>query len=293
MTSIKVADDPEVFLAMEDLDLAGMGIADSVWYGSHRSNNSGPGVEFEAHRDYQRGDDVRRINWTLYARQRRLLTKESRRESRRPVHILVDTTGSMNVGNGRYSKFDYARRAAAAITFLAVRQGDLPSVGMLRDGLESPVVPGSGNLHALEICAALSRSKPDREGSIPDALIDSRTLCKKRGFIILISDFFDQETRIFSELSGYRAQGHDVLALQILDPFEVEIPEVGDFEFIDTETGSNLKTSVEPLRVSHAKTVAEWRKHLKQTAAANDIRWESVTTNDSLVDVTRRWLEIA
>lgn len=292
MTATGVTEDPDIFLSIENLELAGRGIADSVWTGAHRSRTRGPGVEFENHRDYQAGDDLRRVNWALYARQRRLFTRESIIETRRPVYLLIDASGSMNVAHGKYSKFNYATRMAASLAFLAVRQGDAPALGILTDELNTALPPGTGNRQALQICAALSGTEPKNTGALSEALANCRTLCQKKGFVILISDFFDGEDTTFSELTSLRAQGHDVLALQVLDPYEVEIPKSGDYEFIDTETGAQFKTSAEPLHESHARAVADWREKLKLTAAEQDLRWESITTNDSLVEVVRRWLDM-
>ena len=85
--SAAVSADPDVFLEIDDLELVGRGLAEAVWLGRHGGVRTGPGVEFHSHRAYQPGDDLRRINWALYARQRRLHVRESRQESRRPVQI--------------------------------------------------------------------------------------------------------------------------------------------------------------------------------------------------------------
>ncbi len=92
--------DPEVFLAVDDLELVGRGLAESVWHGRHGALRSGSGTEFHRHRGYLAGDDLRRVNWALYARHRKLYTKESRLEARRPLHLLVDATGSMATAHG-------------------------------------------------------------------------------------------------------------------------------------------------------------------------------------------------
>ncbi len=290
---MKVTEDPELFLAIEDLELAGGGIADSVWLGAHRSIHRGPGVEFESHREYQPGDDLRRIDWSVFARQRKLFTRESRIDSLRPVYLLVDSSGSMSVSHGRYSKFDYASRVAAAIAFLASRQGDHPAVGLLGKRLEDAIAPRSGLRHVLEICASLIRTKPEGEGELAAALADCHGFCRKRGFLVVISDFLESEEGALSELAAFHASGHDVLGLQVLDPFEVELPESGDYEFVEVETDSRFRTSTEPFRHSHAEAVAAWREKLAYQAALRNLRWDSVTTNDSLVETARRWLEMA
>ena len=290
-TATDIVTDPEIFLCQEDLELVGKGIADAVWYGIHRSRARGPGVEFEAHREYQPGDDLRRFNWALYGRQRKLYTKESRQETRRPVYLFLDSSGSMSVAHGAWSKHDYAKRVVAALSFLFLRQGDSPGLGVLRnESLKIFLPPRSGHAQFLGICAELARSEAMGESDFSAALNACHVQCQKKGFIILLSDFFDPEDRLFSELAGFVGQGHEVLAMQILDPYEEKIPNSGDYDFTDTETGDRFRTSAEPLFEVHAQKVADWRAHLKREAQALGIKWQSVTTDTSLIQAVREWL---
>jgi len=283
--------DPEVFLAMEDLELAGRGIADAVWLGRHGSVRRGAGVEFHSHRPYLSGDDLRRINWALYARHRRLLMRESRQESLRPVYLLVDATGSMNVAHGPWPKYRYAACVAAGMAHLAAGQGDAPSLGILRANLSVAHPPRTGSQHAMGLCAALAANTAEGPGDLSIAINEARALCRRRGFVVLISDFFDKENVLISELAQLRAQGHDVLALQILDPVEAELPTSGDFDFVDTETGARLRMSVEEVRAAHARKVAGWREGLRIAALSAGIRWESVTTAAPIIPLLRRWID--
>ena len=289
--SAAVSADPDVFLEIDDLELVGRGLAEAVWLGRHGGVRTGPGVEFHSHRAYQPGDDLRRINWALYARQRRLHVRESRQESRRPVHIIVDATASMAVANATHSKFHYAARAAAALAYIANGQGDAASLCLLQDRLAAALPPRTGSSQTAGICAALSATTPRGTSDLVRALGEARHICTQRGFIILISDFFDKEDALIVELAQLRAQGHDVLALQILDPMEVELPASGDYEFLDAEDGSRLKTSAEELRASHKKAVAEWRETLRTRSLAAGLRWQTTTTESPLAPILRAWLD--
>lgn len=282
--------DPEIFLATDDLELAGRGLADAVWLGRHGSIRRGAGVEFHSHRSYERGDDLRLVNWTLYARQRRLFIRESRQESRRPVYLLVDATGSMSIGHGPWSKYHYAARVAAALAHLATAQGDAPAIGFLQNRLD-PVLPArNGGGHTAGICAALASTTPAGRGDLAAVMADARHFCRQRGFVVLISDFFDKEDALIDELTQLSTQGHDVLALQVLDPFEVELPTSGDFEFLGVEDGTHLQTSTEDLHREHSSVVAEWRASLRSRSLSNGLRWESVTTTEPIAPLLRRWL---
>ena len=282
--------DPEIFLALEDLELAARGLADTVWLGHHGSILRGSGVEFHSHRGYERGDDLRLVNWTLYARHRKLFVRESRQESRRPVYLLIDSSASMGVKHGPWSKFHYASRALAALAHLAAGQGDAPAFGMLAERLESVIPARTGAPHVAGICAALGGVTPSGTGNPAKALLEARHLCRERGFVVFVSDFFENEDVVIGELAQLRAQGHDVLALQVLDPVEVELPATGDFEFLNVEDGKRMRGSAEEIRMAHARLVANWRAKLRTSAIAAGLRWESVTTAEPLAPLLRRWL---
>jgi len=292
MKQTSTVTDPETFLPLEDLEMIGRGLADAVWLGRHGSIIKGSGVEFQTHREYEEGDDLRRINWSVYGRQRKLYIKESRQESQRPLYLILDGSASMTVSHGQHSKAAYAARLAAGAAFVSVRQGDAPSLTLLEKGKIGLALPprcGGNNLAA--ICTNLGRwTCHDGPGDTLKGLTRARDLCRSRGFVLYLSDFLEDEDDQLKILNEVRAQGHDVLAIQILDPFEVDLPETGDFEFIDSETGERIKTSVESERSEYRKRVNDWRQGLAQTCGLSGIRWASVTTNEAMVPVLRQLL---
>lgn len=289
--SVETVMDPDVFLAVEDLELVGRGLAEAVLHGRHLSFRSGSGTEFHKHRSYLAGDDLRRVNWALFARHRKLFTKESRQEARRPLHVLVDATGSMGTSNGPWTKFRYATRVAAGMAWLAEGQGDSTSLALMRNGLESVIPGSSGQRHFAGICAALASAVPEGIGNMDRIAEELPLFCRRPGFVVLISDFFEREDELLGDLAKLKLRGHDVMALQLLDPFEVELPSGGDYHFIDLESGDRLRTSVEDLRAGHSAAVASWRGKLANGARAAGIHWSSTTTAEPIAGLLRHWLE--
>lgn len=285
-------DDPEVFLATQDLELVGRKLAAALVHGRHRGILQGHGVEFHSHRGYEPGDDLRRLNWQLYARQHKLFTKESRRELQRPVYLLVDVTGSMAVAHGGWSKYAYAARVAAALAQLACLQGDNPALIMLGEGVETALPPRSGGTHVRTLWAELSRAAPGAGKDIAGAMVSARDLMQSRGFVILLSDFLDREVTVFDELAMLRQQGHEVLALQVLDPLETAMPRKGDFEFIDPETGGRVRVSAETHWQRYDQAAATWRRQLAARAVTEGIVWSSATTGQALLQVMAEWLRL-
>ncbi len=129
------------------------------------------------------------------------------------------------------------------------------------------------------------------EGDFDKVADEMPTFCRQTGFVVLISDFFDREDELLGTLANLKARGHDVLALHLLDPAEAELPEKGDYEFVNLESGARLRTSVESLRTLHRSTVAHWRGRLKSAAQASGIRWTTATTADPIVPLLRSWLD--
>jgi uncharacterized protein (DUF58 family) len=286
-------DDPEIYLAAGDLELVGRGLADALVHGRHRGLLRGHGVEFHSHRAYEPGDDLRRLNWQLYARQRKLFTKESRRELQRPVYLMLDVTGSMAVAHGGWSKYAYAARVAAGLAQLACHQGDNPALILLGNGIESALPPRSGSTHVQTLWTELARAGPGRAGDFAGALVMARELLKRRGFVIVLSDFLDREDFTLDELALLRQQGHEVLALQVLDPLEVAIPKTGDFDFIDPESGERIRVSAENHWQQYETAAAAWRAQLATRCAAEGIVWGSATTADPMLAVMAAWLDAA
>jgi uncharacterized protein (DUF58 family) len=284
-------EDPEVYLAAGDLELVGRGLADALVHGRHRGLLRGHGVEFHSHRAYEPGDDLRRLNWQLYARQRKLFTKESRRELQRPVYLILDVTGSMAVAHGGWSKYAYAARVAAGLAHLACHQGDNPALLLLGDGIESALPPRSGSTHVRALWAELARAGPGLGRDLAGAFTAARELLRRRGFVIVLSDFLDKEDMLLDEMALLRQQGHEVLAMQVLDPLEAAIPQTGDFDFIDPESGERVRVSAENHWQTYAAATAAWRAGLATRCAQEGVVWGSATTADPMLAMMAAWLD--
>ena len=276
-------EDPGLFLAIEDLELAAHGIVEGALQGLHRSPFRGHGAEFDSHREYQNGDDLRYLDWNLFARHGRYFTKQFRAETNLNLYLLLDATASMETRRGPASKFRYAARAAAALALLTRRTHD--SAGLSVAERNRPGAPPLRSPRAL--------SRPHRIPRIRHAFRCCRLgqrhgchprTCRHRGIVVVFSDFFDNEERLLRLLRALRQQGHEVIAFQTLDPVGMRLPATGDFEFADLETGKALKTSASEIRDTYARTVAAWREDLRRQCEASGISWISVTTADSLVE---------
>ncbi len=283
-------EDPGLFLAMEDLSMAARGIVEGALQGLHRSPFRGYGAEFDTHREYQPGDDLRYLNWNLYASHGKLYTKQFRTETNLNLYLLIDGTGSMGTKHGPAPKFRYAARAAAALALLTRRTRDAAGLFLLQNGVTSAVPPKARPGQFEDILAALENASPSGVGDIGAAMEEVMVMTRRRGVVVVFSDFFDEQETLLGGLRALREQGHDVLAFQLLDPWEVALPERGDFEFADLETGSTLKTSAPDIRDAYAKAVSDWRDHLRGECEGAGIDWTSMTTTEPLAEVLIQFL---
>ena len=287
---VPVAEDTALFLEIGDLEIATRALVDSLLIGGQRSVRSGAGAEFERHREYQRGDDLRHINWRLYSRSRRLYIKEFRAETNMPVHLIVDGSASMRTGQP-YAKYPWAIRAAAAMAWIALQNRDAAGAALAVEGAGEWLPPRMSSLQFQDIIGMFENHVPNGAGSMAAALGQLSDVCRRRGVVLVCSDFVDNEDEILSALETLVHQGHEVLALQVLSPDEASLPKTGDFFLCDPETGHRSKASFEATRDSYNAAIREWLVRMENNAAAAGISWISVTTADSLTTTLRALLQ--
>lgn len=285
-----IDDDPELFLATGNLALVAQSVVEGALAGLHRSPWVGFSVEFESHRDYQKGDDLRYVNWNLWARHNRLYVKQFRADTNLNLYLLLDCSGSMAAANGRASKWAYAVRIAAALAWIGYRAHDATGLLMLRDKPVQFTPPRSGLSHFHDVLAALSRMPAEGPGNLAAALQQAPDYCRRRGVMVVISDLFDDGGDLIARLNDLRAWGHDVLVIQILDAWEQELPVSGHFIVRDLETGEALRTDAATIRAAAAARVQTWQAGLRRAAIEAGIDWLTVTTAEPLAAVVAGYL---
>ena len=274
--------DPAFFSRLDGLELRARGVVEGVLSGLHRSPYVGFSVEFASHREYAPGDDLRHVNWKLYARQRRLYVKEYDAETNLNLYILLDVSGSMTCANGPMSKLEYGSTLAAALANLALRQRDAAGVTLLADRVIGYVPPRSKPDQLDEILRAILSTPAQQPSDAGRALHQAAELCKHRGLVVIISDFFDDVDRIASGLEHLRFRGHEVILFQIYDPYERGMSLEGNVRFHDLETGEELTTRAEGVRGDYLAALDAWRADLDRECRNRAIDRVELTTADPL-----------
>jgi uncharacterized protein (DUF58 family) len=272
--------DPVLLARISDLPLLARTVVDGFMHGLHRSARKGLSLDFAEHRQYQPGDDLRRIDWKAYARTDRFYVKEYEADTNAGVLFALDVSGSMDYASGAVNKFAYARMLIAALAWLTQRQGDRVGLATFCDRLIEMIPPSTRHLQML--FHALGRAKPTGEGKLPLAIDRVADVATRPGIVVLVTDCYDEPTALGRSVDVLRARGHDVLLFHLLDPAEEDFPFEAAAVFEDGESGLRLPLRPEELKDRYQTM---WRAHraaLEKRFAAGGVDYIPVRTDTPL-----------
>ena len=254
--------DPSVLSSIGGMDFVSRVVVDGTMSGIHRSSHKGGCSKFEDHRPYVNGDELRHIDWRLFARRDRYYVKQFRDETNLQGWLVVDTSGSMRFGMSTISKFDYARTAAACLARLLLKQRD--SVGLSMQGAKrTSFLPArTRSSHFQSVLQQLIQTQPMGDVGIEASLEMLSQRIKRRGMVLVFSDCFGEIQPLVKRLKHLRARGNDVMVFQIVAPEEVTFNLRGDGEFIDLERAMP-SVEVDPARV-RAAYQSSFQRHMQR-----------------------------
>jgi len=274
--------DPNLMASVEDLELVARWVVEGFLHGLHRSPYVGFSVDFASHREYMPGDDLRHLNWKLYGRHDRLYIKQYDAETNVDVHLVLDISGSMTVGDASELKLRYGRLLCASLAHLATRQRDAVGLTLFADGVVEHYLARGNNDHLLSLLAALAQQRTHRPATSPVVLHEIAELMPRRGLIVLISDLYYEPSELLSALDHFRHFGHDVLVFQVLAPLERRLPIDGAVKLVDVETGESLETLAHEIRDSFTAAVGAWIDEIHTGCLARDVDHVCLTTDQPL-----------
>jgi uncharacterized protein (DUF58 family) len=268
--------DPRVLARIGNLDLIARSAVDGVVSGLHQARHLGLSTDFAEHRPYVPGDDVRRIDWRLFARSDRIHVKTFEAETNTDLVLALDASRSMDFASGELSKLDYARMLLASLAHLGARQRDRVGLATFASDLLDMVPPAAGRRDA--VVAALARARPAAGADLATALDRLGVALLRRGIVVVVSDFYLEVTEAARALGGLRARGHDVLVFHVLDPREQDL-ELGDAQVLeDLETGERMPVVPAEVRARYRELVAGHVEALGKACAARDIEYMPLST---------------
>lgn len=241
-------------------------------------------MAFSEVREYQFGDDVRDIDWNVTARFHRPFVKVFEEERELTVMLLIDCSGSLDFGTRREMKREMATEIAATLAFSAIQNNDKIGVIFFSDHIEKYIPPKKGRRHILYIIREmLDFHSESRRTDLAEATATLTRVMKRRCTSFLISDFYDRKD--FSRQLQIANSKHDVVAIQVYDPIDRELPDVGMVKVADAETGHEMiiDTSSRRVRQAHHKYWMEREERLRKTFARSKVDWISVATDQDYI----------
>ena len=282
--------DPVAISRAEALGLNARYIVEGYMAGEHKSPYRGFAIEFAQHREYTHGDDTRHLDWKVLGRTDRYYIKQYEQETNYVANILLDGSESMNYGSGRLTKLQYGKMMAACLAYLILHQGDAVALGLFDTTIRdyTPRSDNKATIHRLMSKLAAFESK--EQTNIAAILHDMALQIRRKGIVIIISDFFDDEEKILEGIQHLRFGGNEVIVFHTMDPHELEFPFMGLVEFEGLEAIPKILTRPSEIRKSYLREVGAFRLRLREGCEKNQCHYVLVNTGQPLEEVLSAYL---
>ena len=282
-----------VVAAIDDLEFAARLVVEGLRAGGHRSPFHGFSADFQQHRPYRTGDDLKYLDWKILARTDRLYSKQFRETTSMSVMIVLDASASMAFPEDGVSKFRYGQIVAASLAYLIAAQGD--AVGLmttshaLRDRLTYLPAKGGRN-HLRLLIAQIDKLSPSGSWQPDRVIARGAELLKRRGTVVVISDFYDEEDATRRELRRVASRGHDVAMLHIVSPAETTFPYRGDLEFEELESGERRLINAGAVEAEYRSAVSAFLDGWRNQARRDGIDYALMSTGSPPEQALRGYL---
>ena len=272
--------DPKVLARIGNLELVARSVVDGFINGLHRTSVFGASVDFAEHRGYVAGDDIRRVDWRLFARTDRYYIKEYEADSNANFSVLMDVSRSMGFGSGGVSKLEYAKMLAACLTYLVHRQRDRVGLIAFDNDIVDHVPPSAKHMET--VLHVLDRLKPSRPGSLKAPLHKMAEHFGRRGLLVLISDLYEEPDAILEAIGPLRFRGSEVIVFHVLDEAELEFNFDDASSFEDLESGEQIPIVPEGLREEYRRMIQAHIAAIAERCSAGRIDYRMLNTSAPL-----------
>ena len=277
--------------ALGQLELIARQAVDGLLSGKHRSKHRGGTSDFAEHRSYATGDDIRRIDWKLHARNDRYHVRTYEDETNLRALVVVDASGSMAYEGSTASKFDIARQTASCLTRLLMRQRDSVGLAVIDKIVREEIPAGLRPSTLSRINQSLAAASVAGESDVAGSLLALRPSSRRRGLLVLISDCFGDPGALGDALAVWSAAGHDCIVIEVLAPEEMEFNFRGPTAFEDLEfSGSMLELDAGQIRNLYLERFSLHRDHLREAMQRGRASHLLLRTDDSMVESLRKFL---
>jgi len=285
--------DPNVLAGIASLDLVAKTVVDGFVAGLHRSPDFGFSQEFAEYRAYTPGDDLRHVDWNLFARTERCYLKRYRGETNSQLTVLLDASNSMHYTSGPPRKMDYARYIAASLFYLAIHnQRDAAGLIVFDNEVREYIKPSTRPGQLARLFAGLDQAEPRALTNFTKPFKHLETHRHRRGIAIVISDFYEEPETIVRSIAQLRFHGNDVVLFHILDPQEVLPVLNGSAILVDLETNRKIEVVPEYTKTTYRAKVDAHIEQLRSRARGAGMDYQLLVTNQPLDNALREYLSL-
>jgi uncharacterized protein (DUF58 family) len=284
---------PSVLAAISSLDLVAKTVVDGFVAGLHRSRDFGFSQEFTEYRAYTPGDDLRHVDWNVFARTGRMYLKRYRGETNSVLTVLLDASSSMQFGSHGVNKMDYARYLAASLFYLALHgQRDAAGLITFDDEIRNYIRPSTrqGQLHRL--LAGLEQAEARARTDFAKPMHYFQEFVTRRGMVLIVSDFWDSPESIVRAIEPLRFHGNEVVLFHVLDPEDVRPELNGPSILVDMETEKQLEVTPDYTKREYREKVAAHLADLRDRTQAAGMGYYLLMTDRPLDAALREYLTL-
>jgi uncharacterized protein (DUF58 family) len=245
--------------------------------GHHRSPHRGSSVEFAEYRNYVPGDDIRRLDWRVFARTDRYYLKEFEAETNLRCYVVLDCSGSMGFAGEHGSRLDYAKRLAATLGYLVINQGDAAGLLHVTEKSTPEIPPRRNASHLQVILDALGQAQPTGGTHLVPMLHELAEKARRRALVIILSDCFCDGTELRDALQHLRYQKHDLALFHLLDPLELDFEFDRPVRFVDMEGSQSIVTEPATVRSEYQAQLKHFLEKLRDDCHEFNADYRRVT----------------
>lgn len=270
---------PAYLSSLNSLELRARFVVEGFMVGLHKSPYHGFSVEFTQHRPYLQGDAPKDIDWKVYGKTEKYFIKQYEEETNLKSYILLDISKSMTfASDGNISKLEYASILAAGLSYMMNKQQDAVSLTLYDEQIKKYIPPKSSKGNLQEILKSLATIPSSEKTNTAACLNRITEKIKRRGLVIIISDFFDDINSILTSLKHFRYQKNEVIIFQILDPLELSFSFGRDAVFKDLEKGDEMTTQPFQIQKAYQDAIKEFSGKIKEACLNSGIEYNLLTT---------------
>ena len=272
--------DPKILSRVGNLELLARHVVEGFINGLHRAPFFGASIDFAEHRGYVAGDDIRRVDWRVYARTDRFYVKQYEADTNTNLSILLDISRSMKFSSRGIPKLEYGCFVGACLAYLAQRQRDRTGMITFDSDIVTHIPPSAKHFNV--VLSTLEKAKAERPGNLSVPLSKMAEHFKRRGILVLISDFYDEPDAIMEAIKPLKFLGNDLIVFHVLDPAEIDFGYEDASSFQDLETGEQVPVVPQSFRAEYRRLIQEHIASLTTKFSEQRIDYALLNTNEPL-----------